>query len=201
MKPHERQLMIVFIIMGILFLGLLGGIMYYKKEYQKSYFTYHGFDFKQVAGGYQIIIYINEQQIPRTITLRSDPRDIEDIPLETDVLSLIKKKEVFVTINPYDNLTGLTTMAVLELDKVLDNPNLYNIPLNASFTQPYPQGGLGVKTCADATSEIAILWFKLEDRAHVYEHEGCIIVAGEKEEELLEAADRILYTLLGIMDA
>ena len=201
MKPHEKQLMIIFVILGILFLGLIGGIMYYKKEYQKSYFTYRGFDFKQVAGGYQITVYINEQQIPRTLTLRSDHRDIEDIPVETDVRSLIKKKEIFVTINPYDNLTGLTTMAVLELDKVLDNPNLYNIPLNASFTELYPKGGLSVKTCVDATPDIAVLWFKLEERTRIYENEGCIIIAGEQEEDLVEVADRIIYTLLGIMDS
>jgi len=200
MKTSEKQLMIIFAVLGALLLALVIGILYYKSAYEKSFFTYHGFDFKRVRNGYEITLYLNEQQTPRTILLRSDPRRLEDIPLASEAALLTQKKEIFVTINPHDNLTGVTTIAVLELDKILDNPFLYNLPVNASFTEPYPFGGLGVKTCADATDDVAVLWFKVENETRVYEKDGCLIVAGATEDDLIRAADRIIYTILGIMD-
>ena len=200
MKKSERQFTIILIIMGILLLSLFVGIMYYKKSYEKAFFSYNGFDFKRVKNGYEMSIYINEQKTPNVISLRSDPRDLEDIPLDPLVYLLPKKEQIFATINPYDNLTGVTAMAVLELDKIIDNPFLYRIPLNASFTEPYEGKGIGVKTCKDADEKTAVLWLRLEDQTRVYEDNGCLIVAGVKEDDLIRAADRILYTILGIME-
>ena len=199
MKTSEKQLIIFFVVLGLLLLGLVGGVVYYKKTYEKSFFAYHNFDFKHVKNGYEITIFINERQAPQTITLRSDPRELEDIPIDASVLQLTKKKNIFATINPYDNLTGATTIAVLELDKIIDNPSLYDIPVNASFTEPYGQGSLGVRTCADADDQTAILWFRLENETKIYRQSGCLIVAGVKENDFIRAADRIIYVLLGIM--
>ena len=199
MKSSERQLITIFVILGILLIGLIVGIMYYKKSYETSFFTYHNFDFRQVRNGYEITLFINERQTPQTITLRSDPRELEDIPIDASILQLNKKKDIFATINPYDNLTGVTTMAVLELDKIIDNPSLYNIPVNASFTEPYSKSGLVVRTCADANDEIAILWFRLENETRIYRQDDCFIIAGVKEDDFIRDADRILYTLLGVM--
>ena len=200
MKPQEKQLVVIFSVLGILLLGLILFIVYYKATYEDTFFTYRGFDFKHVKNTYEVTLYINDQQTPRTITLRSDPRDVEDIPLASEITDLAKKKEIIVTINPYDNLTGITTMAVLELDKILDNPFLYNIPVNASFTEPYSKSGLQVKTCADATDDIAVLWFRVEHDTRIYEQDGCLIVAGKTEDDLIRVVDRLIYTLLGIMD-
>ncbi len=199
MKKSERQLAIILIIMGILLLSLFFGIIYYKKAYEKAFFTYNGFNFKMIKNGYQVSIYINEQKTPNTIILRSDPRDIEDIPVDPLAYLLPKKEQIFTTINPYDNLTGVTTIAVLELDKIIDNPFLYRIPLNASFTLPYGNGEIEVKTCDDADEKTAVIWFRLEDETRVYEDDGCLIVAGVEEGDLIRAADRIIYTILGIM--
>lgn len=200
MKSTERQLIILFVVMGVLLGAVVGGVVYYKKSYEKSFFTYHGFDFKRVKNGYEITLYINQQHTPRTITLRSDPRSLEDISIDSHVYQLPKKDTIYATINPFDNLTGVTTIAVLELDKILDNPFLYNVPVNASFTEPYPHSGLDIRTCVDTTEKTAILWFKVENETRVYFHDGCLIVAGEQEDDLIRAVDRILYALLGIMD-
>ena len=199
MKSVERQLLYVFIFLGILLVGLIVGISYYHSSYDTSFFTYHNFDFKNVGNGFQIQLYINGQQIPRLINLRSDPRELEDISLDSEVTSLLDADEIFITINPYDNLTGITTLAVLEVDKILDNPFLYNIPVNATFTEPYTSSSLLVKTCSDSTEKVPVLWFRLEDSTRVYQQDGCFIVAGTTEEDLIRAADRLLYTLLGIM--
>ncbi len=199
MTHGERSVAVMLVVLGVLLLGLFVWIGYYKKEYETSFFTYHGFDFKQVGNGYQITIYLNEQQTPRVITLRSDPRELEGIPLDSEILSLKEKKQIYVTINPYDNLTGVTTIAVLEIDKILDNPFLYNIPVNASFTEPYPFGGLEVRTCADADDQVGVLWFRLEDETRVYQDDGCFIVAGKTEDDLVRASDKVIYTLLGVM--
>ena len=200
MKPLERQLMYLFIFLGILFFGLIGGLVYYNYMYDTSFFTYGDFTFKQVPRGFEIQLYINDQQTPRLITLRSDPRDVEEIALDPAITSLLDADTVYITINPYDNLTGTTTLAVLEVDKILDNPFLYNIPVNASFTEEYASAPLAVRTCADSTDTEPVLWFRLEDATRIYRQDSCFVVAGQTEEDLIRSADRLLYILLGIMD-
>jgi hypothetical protein len=199
-SSENKQVVVVLVIMAVMLVGLLGWIVFYKSSTDDSFFTYNGFDFRKTAQGFQIQIFINEGQTANTLIVRSDPRDLESFPLDPAVLSLKDKEAVYATIDPYANLTGVTTLAVLELDSVLDNPFLYGIQVNATFTQPYDVAGLDVKTCEDATEDVAVLWFRLEDEVGVYEEEGCFIVAGVVEDDFISGVDRILYTLLGIMD-
>lgn len=195
----EKQTGFVLLVLLLLFLSFLLGLVYYKVHYEKSFFTYHGFDFTQVPSGYQMKLYINQAQQPSLITLRSDPRDLRDIPVDPTVLSLKETQQIFAIIDPYDNLTGVTTLAVLELDKIIDNPFLFNIPVNASFTRPYGDGQLGVKTCDDAPEGTAVLWFRIEQETKVYSEGGCFIIAGVTEDDLIRGVDKILYALLGVI--
>ena len=195
----QKQLAYFLIILAVALALLIAWLVYYRQHYAEDFFSYHGFDFKRVNNGYELSLYINSKTTPNTITLRSDPRKLEDIPLDPGILSLSKKNEIYAMINPYDNLTGVTTIAVLEIDKIFDNPFLYNIPVNASFTEPYGNTTLPVKNCQEKNTNVGLLWFKIENETHIYPYENCFIVAGEQEEDLIRAADRIIYTILGVM--
>ncbi len=134
-----------------------------------------------------------------TLALRNDPLSLEDIPVEGMVNTRIfGDEEVYVTINPNANLSSKTTIAALEIDKVIDNDYLYSIPVHSAMTQENVQG-YPVKSCYDATDASTVIWLTLGSETKVYTEEYCIIIVGTNEDEIIRAADRFIYQLLGIM--
>jgi hypothetical protein len=186
-------------ILGILLLAFLIFIAYFSTQQQSAIqFTYNGFDFKKVDYGYQLTLYINQANYPALVKVRNKPQDLEDIPLD-EVSFLTKKKQIFVTLDPLNkNLTGKTTIAALEIDSFLDNPYLYNIPVNSSFTQPY--AGAPLKTCADVSDTDGVIDFDLGNTTAVSVVDGCVLIRGKTEDDLIRAADRLILTLLGVME-
>lgn len=145
-----------------------------------------------------ITLLVGDEASPYTIVLRHDPESLEDIPVEGSFHTRVyNDEEVFVTIHPDAGLTGKTTVAALEIDKVIDNKYLYNIPVSSAMTVPY--GEYPVKNCADATAENTVVWLTLGSETTVYTEDYCVIVVGTDEDELIRAADRFVLTLLGIM--
>ncbi|MBT3324025.1 hypothetical protein HN681_01500 [archaeon] len=136
--------------------------------------------------------------IEYTLGLRTDPLSLEDIPVTGTLHTRIFDDEiVYVTIDPYANLTGQTVIAALEVDKVIDNEYLYQVPVMSAMTREYSD--YPVKNCDDGTNTETIVYLTLGDETKVYTYDYCIIIMGTDEAELIRAADRMLYTLLGIM--
>ena len=80
-------------------------------------------------------LYVGDDETPYLIALRNDPASLEDIPVEGVLNTRIYNDEqIWLTINPNANLSSKTTVAVLEVDKIIDNENLYGIPANAAMT-------------------------------------------------------------------
>ncbi len=195
----SRTLTLFLSILGILLLLFLLFIVYYSSKQQSAIqFTYNGFDFKKVDYGYQIKLYINQAANPALVKIRNKPQDLEDIPID-DISFLTKKKQIFVTLDPMNkNLTGKTTIAALEIDIFLDNPYFYNIPVNSSFTQPYAEAPL--KTCADVSDTDGVIHFDFGNTTVVSVVDGCVLIRGRTEDDLIRAADRLILTLLGVME-
>ena len=147
-----------------------------------------------------ITLLISMDQLTYTIGLRNDPLSLEDIPVEGNINTRIfDDSQAWITINPEAGLTGKTTVAALEIDKVIDNEYLYGIPVSSAMTQEY--GDYPVKSCNDATSDETVIYLTLGSETIVYTDEYCIIVVGTDEDEIIRAADRLVLTLLGIMKA
>tara|TARA_Y100000310_G_scaffold324935_1_gene387580 strand:- start:1767 stop:2381 length:615 start_codon:yes stop_codon:yes gene_type:complete len=147
-----------------------------------------------------ITLLVGIDAVPYTINLRNDPLSLEDIPVEGNVNTRIfDDTQAWITINPEAELTGKTTVAALEIDKIIDNEYLYEIPVSSAMTQEY--GEYPVKTCLDATSDETVIYLTLGSETLVYTDEYCIIVVGTDEDEIIRAADRLVLTLLGIMKA
>ncbi len=148
-----------------------------------------------------VTLYVGEgsEQIAYGVGLRNDPLSLEDITVDGMVNTRIYGDEqIYITINPEANLTSKATIAALEIDKVIDNVYLYNIPVASAMTQENDYG-YPVKDCADGTDTSTIIWLTLGSETIVFTENYCIIVVGTDEDELIRAADRFVYELLGIM--
>ena len=135
-----------------------------------------------------------------TIAMRNDPLSLEDIPSQGTYHTRIHNDEaVYITIHPEANLTSRTTIAALEIDKIIDNPYLYEIPVYSANTQENDYG-YPVVDCGDATDSYTVIFLTLGSETTVFAEEHCIYIVGTDEDEIIRAADRFIYSLLGIMD-
>lgn len=189
--------------LSVVFIVIVGGIIaiykFREKKIEEVVFNYNGFQFRKVPTGYRVQIFVNKNENPSFFTVRSDPREAEQVPLNIDVGEIKKKEQVYVVIDPYENLTGLATMATLELENVIENQFLYNIPLNSAFTREFPRKNIGVKTCDDANETVAIIWLRRGEETNIFKEKECIIIEAQQERDLIKAADRITLTMLGIL--
>src|SRR3989344_6431010 len=174
MNTHQSKVFRNFLIIIVaLFILLFVTIYFWQQDRTSDYlFKYNGFQFQQDSRGYKVMIYINEQDTPTSIHLREDPRTLEDIPVEGDIQLLRDKKQIYVTLDPEANLTGKTTIGALEIDAIVDNPYLFNIPVNSAFTEPYNNGT--VKTCAAVSPIEGVILLQKEKRTVVREDKGCV---------------------------
>lgn len=198
-QPHDRTFKTILIILGVVLLLLFLAIYFWQPSQNSDYFfKYNGFQFQQDQNGYKLTLYINNQNVPAIVHLREDPRTLEDIPVEGNVQALRTKQQIYVTLDPYANLTGKTTIGALEIDAILDNPYLFSIPVSSAFTVPFANAT--VKTCADVNATEGVILLQTGEETLIHETQGCITVQGVTEEDIIRASDRLVYTLLKIME-
>lgn len=148
-----------------------------------------------------IPISIGAEEVPYILTFRSDPLSLEDIPVEGTLHTRIFNDEkIYVTIHPEANLTSKTTVAALEIEKIIDNDYLYGVPVFSAMTLPNDDG-YPVVSCGDGTDTMTVIFLTLGSETIVFTDGYCIVIVGTDEDELIRATDRFLLTLLGIMQA
>lgn len=205
MKEDNKLLYCVLILVGIL-VGFGVYILFFNapKTYVEDNYVYSNgqemFNVTKVSANESyVLMYVGNDQTPYMVALRNDPVSLEDIPVE-GVLNtrIFNDEQIWLTINPNANLTSKTTVAVLEVDKIIDNPNLYGIPANAAMTLENTYG-YPVKSCYDGTDKSTVIFFTIGSETKVFTDEYCIIIVGTDENEIIRAADRFVLTLLGVM--
>ncbi len=210
-KNTERTIGIITIVGFVLLLAM--GVWFYQASntaIEREYFTYNSIPFSPADSGVGFIFefYLNDAQFPTLMSIREDPRTLEDIPIDPSYVKeiILDATNVYVTIEPSDELRGATTVAAKEIDYFIDNNHLYNIPVNSSFMSPTEESQLSleeqtIKTCEDSHDGTLVIWLRLGEETAVFEEEGCLVVQGASpnEMEIIRAADRLVLTLLGIM--
>jgi len=147
---------------------------------------------------YKIKIFVDNNTNPYYIYTRSSPQDVEKLDYEYNISSkVLGKNEVYVTIDPFANLTGETTLAALEIDKFIDNRYLFNKPVNSAFTLPYQN--YTVKTCDDATNETAVIYLTLGTETKAYSQGECVVLQGLTQTDIVRLADGLMFKMLRII--
>lgn len=162
-------------------------------------FDYNGFDVQRVDSGvpmYKIKIFVNQGQEPYFITMRNDPRTLEDISIEGNLKAKILKKELFVAMEP--NATGLSVIAGTEISKIIGSPFLFNVPTHGALLRDAGNNA-PVRTCNDVNETTSIIQLQIGDKNKVYSEGECVIVEATDEANLTKSADRLSLTLLGVM--
>jgi len=147
----------------------------------------------------QIKVFFQGDPKPYIITTRYDPARLEDVNISRRGLNAVKDdKHVYFAIDPYANMTGSTVIATMELGKFISNRFFFNIPSSGAVTKPY--NNKTVVSCKDANQFMSVIELRLGDRNRVYsESQGCIVIEGTNEDELIRGADRLVLYWIGVM--
>jgi len=166
------------------------------------------FDIQQVGttkeGGisYRIKIFTNNDPSPKYIHTRYEPKQMDGLKIDPNVKNaVLTKKIAYATINPNDQrLKGKTTIAVMEINNILDNAYLFKIPLNSAFTEFYENdANHTIKTCNDVNKDTAVIWLKLGEETAIKEDKGCVILEGRTEDDLVKLADGLMFYLMDMV--
>ena len=141
------------------------------------------------------------QQKIYNLELRYDPKSVQEVSMEESVVkTILSSQEVYLTVDP--NMTGQTVIAMIELGRIIGTKyNLFNIPTAGALTSS-DEGNQTIITCDDATQNSTVLWFKTGEETKIYKATSnpyCVIVQGTTEEDIMRAADRFVYQLVGIL--
>lgn len=209
-KKSNQEKRIKILVYGMIIVLLAFGLFIFLSQKIKpgTYQYMHGmdtFDVQQIGttedGGitYKIKIYVNE--VPRYIYTRHEPSEIQGLKINPNVkMDILTKKEAYITINPNAELTGRTTIAALEIDKFLDNAYLYKIPTKSAFTEVYESSpDYTIKTCEDADEDTAIIWLKLGEENVIKDENGCVIIEGQTEDDLIKLADGLAFYIMDMI--
>ena len=208
-KSSERKLGLVTVVFLVILVFI--GIFLYNAStasVDRYYFEYGGIKFNPSKNGvgFDMLFFVNEASFPTLMTVRNDPRTLEDVPIDTEYVrdAVAGKSVVYITEDPHDELTGPTLVAANELAVPLIF--LYGAEVNKTLTRTSDELGVAledqvVKTCEDSDDRTLIILQRLGDVTAVFEEDGCLVVQGKSpdEMEIIRAADRLYLTMLGIM--
>ncbi|MCX6711829.1 MAG: hypothetical protein NT139_02215 [Candidatus Woesearchaeota archaeon] len=205
MKKKERQLTIIVIsLIIILIIGILFMFFYQKIRYSNIYFTYNGFDIQKVLDNnvpsYKIKFYFQNNPNPFIISFRNNPKDLENITIDNNIRDILLKKgvkELYITMP--SNASSLSVIAATEISKIVGNQYFFNLPTHGALTSPVEGKDVPVKTCNDVLTNMSIILFKIGSESKIYSQNGCVILEGNNEYELIRDANRLVLTLLNIM--
>ena len=197
-KKPDNVGVIVIVFICILVVAIIAFILI-NPIFNKITFKYNGYLIhKNTENGLQYDIFLKLEGREVSLSIRSDPRGVDSIPIDKSFKEVIlNSSQIYTAIDPYANMTAITSLAALEIDKIIDNAYLYAIPVNSAFTRE--MGNYTIKTCEDSKDKTSVILLELANKTEVIVKNKCIIINGETEEDLIRAADRLVLTLLGVI--
>jgi len=167
-------------------------------EYDNGYDTFIIQEIKDEEIEYsKIMIYLNGESNFKYLNLIYGPRQLEDIPVDFKRDDLLTKELIYITFDPGTNLSSKGSVAAIELAKVISNKFLYDIPTEGATTSE--SNGYPIITCSDVNETTGVIYMKMSNQTEIYSKEGCIIMTGANEDDLIRSADKLGLILMEIM--
>ena len=204
-KSSLKLVLITLVVIGALLYGIFLITNFMADRFEPTSYMYNGFSFERQDDFWYTTFQLDGRVF--TLPFHYDPKSLEDIPYAISTDDLLSVEFIYLSIPPVEIVEGNEGVRIaqgaIEVGKVLGTRNdVFNIPAKAVLSSPSEvDPETSVVTCADASSEVAVIKFLLADRTIVYEPEPyCYLVLGVTGRDVIRSANRLVYVLLGIMD-
>ena len=134
------------------------------------------------------------------VPFRLDPREAVNIPIDDSAVpALLSVSKVYITSSPKVENYSYYAMAGVQIARLL---GIYGIETLGAYTEDNdpPNPNVPLRTCSDANLErkVAVIYVHLDNTTEVRNENGCIHITGPTVEDLVEAADKLGYHLIGV---
>ena len=154
-------------------------------------FKYNGIKFQRTQTGWFTII--NNQRL----TFDYFPSEVEQIELSIEIKDLIlNRPEIDSTSNVDDLFLEEISLAQYTMALTLGSSNIYirsGFTTNNTFNMP-------IITCNEATIAVPVIYFKQSNQTKVTLEDSCIIAEARNNLDILRIKDRLLFSILGIIE-
>lgn len=138
----------------------------------------------------------SSKQIP--VAFRLDPRNASNISIDNkSATQLLTSKKVYVAVSPNNTELAKIAVAAAEISRILP---LYNITTVGAYTEDSnpPNPNVPIRTCKDVSDTVGIVYLSIGNKTGIETIDGCVYVTGTNADELILAADKLGYNLVGI---
>ena len=135
------------------------------------------------------------------------PEDLEDVYVEDGVVDKLLYKEgkneykekIYITRDPA--MDAKEKLAFSTLTQVLGKTEagLFKFIVKIAYTGEYGGDDFPIITCGSAFSEISVLEQRYGE-LEIYSEDDCVIVQGEDYVDFRQAADKLTYMVLGVIE-
>lgn len=108
---------------------------------------------------------------------------------------------VFLTFDPEQISGGSLTIAMGNLARMLGKTEngIYKLNVAGATTKSLNSTEIPIIDCKDSNEKLAVFKFQLGKENKIYTEKDCIIIQGDSDEGLMQASDRFVMELLGII--
>lgn len=154
--------------------------------------TYNKFKFTKTQAGWQT--KINKE----IIQFYFHPSEVENLNLSSDIIDVIRDKSmIYLTFNPDEEELGFIDLARFDLANIfLNNLDIYTESATTKNSTP----NFPIIDCSDATDSIPVLKLMLSNSTEFEKQDNCILLKARTGQDILALKDRLLYSLLGVME-
>ena len=198
----KKNNLVLFLISLFIIIAIVVVVYNYNYSPNKP-FAYKNTVFYPNSDGF-FYVYYNLTNITQQIEFRLDPRQMDNIALYTNPRGKTENaSEIYLTYNPNLNISyGKLMVALIEVARLIPYTTTKSISTQEALTEYSEEIGdrLPFKTCADATNETVVIVFDpVSDSNKITEEGDCIKIEATNEDNIILAADRFGYGLIGIM--
>jgi hypothetical protein len=175
-------------------------------EVTQNGYMYNGFAFVREKPGslWRTIAFRNGTQFE--INFYFAPKELQDIAIPNDSYKkIIDSKKVILVLDNSLNADvkgpGAGAVAQIEVGKMIVNKfGILNIQtMTAVSPDTANSAGVPTASCANASKTTTVIQFALSNQTQITQDKTCIMVYGSTTNELIRAATRLSFQLVGIM--
>ncbi|MFH2027934.1 MAG: hypothetical protein ABIJ08_02235, partial [Nanoarchaeota archaeon] len=167
------------------------GVIFYGFGSQDTTLKYKNLKFTREDSGWSTTI--NNQRV----FFDYFPEELENINISSEIVDMLKNKyEIDVTSEINSTFKDTIALAEYNMAQVLND--ILSVYLRPGFTQENEY--LPAITCSDATLSVPLIYFIHSNQTSITLDGDCIIAEAINDNDFLRIKDRILYSILGIIE-
>lgn len=188
-KSNRSAIIITILISAFMILSVFEVVLFYNPGTDQL--KYGKYSFNTVQSGYQV------KANGKYYVFDYFPSDVEQINLSPSISSQLKNAQALIfSFNPEESADNLQYVDTLRYELSQQSP----IPIIAAVTNiSLNYSGLPVLTCTNATNLVPVILLNISADTSISQNDNCIIM-NAKLKQIVAAKDRIVYSMLGIMN-